>query len=135
MKKENSILAIDWGSKYIWIAYKYDWTDVIMPIWYLMNDWAFFFSFSDILARYNVKKIVVWYPADQEDIQARIDNFIWQVSLFISEDVEILKENEDYSSTQAWEILWTFRKTESSDTIAAMKILENYSKNLKNLDI
>ncbi len=124
-KKIKNILWLDWWSHYIGLAYKNEDSNVIMPIGYLINDGMFFFNFADILTRYQITKIIIWYPNSEEKIQKKIDNFIWQLNMLVW-DVEIVKQNEDYTTTQAGEITWNYRKNESQDTIAAMKILQDY---------
>ncbi len=121
------MIWIDWWSKYVWLAYyKEDWNDIVLPIWYILNDASFFFNFSDLIFRYNISKIVIWYPKNWDEVKEKIDEFIKQLKIILWEDFPIIKQNEDFTTTQAWELIWNYRKNESTDTIAAMKILENY---------
>lgn len=129
MRKEKNILAIDWWTKYLWLAYVKQDTNVVIPIWSLMNDWGLFFSIWDILTRYGIKKIVVWYPDWQENIQKRIDEFVNQLQYIVDEEIEIERVDEHYSSVQAWAVDGHFEKDEKQDTLAAMKILETYINN------
>ncbi|MBS8121933.1 Holliday junction resolvase RuvX [Candidatus Vampirococcus lugosii] len=126
MKKNRSILGIDWGSKYIGISYKLSDNETILPIGYMINDASFLFYFGEVLIKYNVEKIIIGYPNNNEKIQESIDNFIKQLDLIVSEDVEIIKQNEDYSTTKAGEIMGNYRKNETTDTIASMEILKEY---------
>lgn len=93
--REKSILSIDWGSKYIGIAYVKENSKVVMPIWYILNDGSVFFNLWDLLMRYRVKAIVVGYPKKSEIIQELIDGFIKNLSMMISEDIVIDKIDED----------------------------------------
>ena len=97
-----------------------------MPIWFLENGHSMFFALWDLLERYKIKKIVVWYPSRQIDIQKLIDKFVVSIST-ICKDIPIVKVNEDYSSVQAAAIDWSFDKVRwKEDTLAAMQIMENY---------
>lgn len=130
MNKPQNVLGIDWGTKYIGMAYvNKDW-GVIMPIGSLMNDWWLFFNIWDILTRYNITKIVVGYPKKQKDIQQKIDKFIESLSFVVGTDMEIIRQDEDYTSVEAGATTWIHTKDEAQDTVAAMKILERWiSKN------
>ncbi len=128
-QKEKNILGIDRGSKYIGLAYiNKGASDMIMPIGYIANDGSAMFNIGDIIARYNIGKIVIWYPKD-EDIQKKVDDFINQLQFIVWENIDILKANEEYSSVEAGAVTNNFKKNEAEDTLAAMKILENWIKN------
>ena len=127
MKSKKNILWIDWGSNYIGLAYiNTRWENIVMPIWYILNDPSALYNIADIIARYNIWKIVIWYPK-QEEIRKKVDDFINQLNLVI-EGIPIEKVDEEYSSVQASSINWNFKKDEKQDTLAAMVILENYLK-------
>ncbi len=127
MKNKKNILWIDWGSNYIGLAYiNTRWENIVMPIWYILNDPSALYNIADIIARYNIWKIVIWYPK-QEEIRKKVDDFINQLNLVI-EGIPIEKVDEEYSSVQASSINWNFKKDEKQDTLAAMVILENYLK-------
>ena len=129
VKADTNVLSVDWGSKYVGMAYVREWSDIVMPIGYLVNDGSIFFNIGDILTRYQIKKIIVGYPRKQKDIQEKIDDFVKSLEFMLMDEMEVLKVNEDYTSVEAWEIISNFRKKESTDTIAAMVILERYLKN------
>jgi RNase H-fold protein (predicted Holliday junction resolvase) len=127
VKKVENILWIDWGSKKIGFAYINQWANnMIMPIWYIMNDWNFYGNVGEIIIRYNIKNIIIWYPLRQKDVQVKIDDFIKQLAMISWWDVPIAKMDEDYTSVEAWAVTWNFKKDEKTDTIAAMKILERF---------
>ncbi len=129
MATKKNVLGIDWWKKYIWLAYiNRGANDMIMPIGYVINGPSAFFELGDIIARYNIGKIIVWVPND-EDVREHIERFVEQLKMIV-EDIPVDLVSEDYTSVQAQEVQWEFRKTEKEDTIAAMKILENYIKNL-----
>lgn len=130
MNKVNNILWVDWGSKYIWLAYISDGTTVINPIWSLMNDGNLFFSIWDVLTRYKIKKIIIGYPKNEEEIQKKIDNFIEQLKFIVLDEVKIEKIDEDYTSIEAWAVTWDFKKNEAEDTLSAIKILERWRKTI-----
>jgi RNase H-fold protein (predicted Holliday junction resolvase) len=70
----------------------------------------------------------VGVPNDEE-IRKKIEDFVSQIKMIV-EDIPVELISEDYTSVQAQEVQGEFKKTEKEDTIAAMKILENYFKNL-----
>ncbi len=125
-KIEKNILGIDWGSKYIWLAYINKWANnLIMPIWYIPNDWSSMFSLGDIISRYNIGNIVIGYPKE-EKIRKKVDDFIKELKFVLQDDIQIILQDEEYSSVEAGSIIWNFQKNELEDTLAAMKILERY---------
>ncbi len=126
MKQTSNILWIDRWSKYIWLAYVIQWQKFPLPIWYILNDQMLYFSLADLVIKYKIKKIIVWYPQRQKDIQEKINIFIKKLSEVIDENIEFEKVDEDYSSVQAGEIISNFKKNEASDTVSAMLILERY---------
>ena len=128
MKKHNEhIMWIDRGSKYIGIAYVSASWGTILPFGYLQNDGNVYFNIADVIMRYNVTKMVIGYPANQEDIQERINKFIKALLMIIdSEKTEIETMNEDYTSVEAGEIVSNFKKNAAEDTVSAMLILERW---------
>ena len=121
-----NILWIDYGTKYIWLAKKDTKHDVIMPVGYIQNDWWTMFELANIIEQYGIKKIVIWWPTKQKDMQEKIDRFIKELKI-IYPDMEIEKVDEDYTSVEANATTWNFQKKAwEEDTIAAMKILERY---------
>jgi RNase H-fold protein (predicted Holliday junction resolvase) len=127
----KNVLWIDRGSKYIWLAYTQLDSDqtVCFPIWYLMNDQMIYFNISDIIQRHNIKKIILWRPGKQENIQKRIKDFIKNLEYIIdTKKIPIELVNEDYTSVQSWEIVSNFKKNVAEDTVSAMIILERRRK-------
>ena len=125
MTKMN-ILGIDYWTKYIWLAKKDTKHDVIIPVWYIQNDGWTMFELSNIIEQYNIKKLVIWWPTKQKDMQEKIDRFIKELQI-IYPDMDIVKVDEDYTSVEANATTWNFKKKAwEEDTIAAMKILERY---------
>jgi len=123
--QQKSTLAIDRGSKYIWLAYQQHWSTVIFPIGYIFNDKMMYFSLSEIFFKHNISTIVIGMPARQKDIQAKIQAFIKSLETIIDKDkVNIQTVDEDYTSVQAWEIVSNFKKNVAEDTVSAMLILE-----------
>lgn len=133
MKKNASVLWIDRGSKYIWVAYAPLSSSVIFPVGYLMNDQMIFFNLADLLKRYNVRTIVLWWPMKQKDIQEKIAKFINNLNYIIEKDEIIIETiDEDYSSVESGEIMSDFKKNASTDTISAMIILERWQEKKNN---
>ena len=123
--KTQNVLGIDRWSKYIWLAYGIIWQSVFFPIWYLLNDQMIYFNISEIIQRHHIKKIVIWRPSKQKDIQDKIENFIKSLGYIIDKrNITIEKVEEDYTSVQSGEIVSNFKKNVAEDTVSAMLILE-----------
>ena len=127
--KTQNVLGIDRWSKYIWLAYCPINQNISFPIWYLLNDQMIYFNISDIIQRQYIKKIVIWRPSKQKDIQEKIDKFINSLGYIIDKkEITIEKIEEDYTSVQSWEIISNFKKNVAEDTVSAMIILERRQK-------
>lgn len=124
--KQTNALWIDRWSKYIWLAYTpiWDW-DVVFPIGYVMNDSMTYYYIADLIQRYHIRKIILWWPKKQEDIQQKISKFMQSLNYIIeNQRIEIETVEEDFTSVQSWEIVSDFKKNATTDTISAMLILE-----------
>ena len=122
---EPAILWIDRWSKYIWLAYTHESNDIVFPVWYMINDQMIYFHIADLIQRYCVKTIVIWWPSRQKDIQEKITKFMNSLNYIIEKDeITIETIEEDYTSVESWEIVSNFKKNETTDTISAMLILE-----------
>lgn len=124
-QKVPQILWVDRGTKYIGMAYAHPTTNIVFPIGYLMNDPGLFFSIGDVLERYHIGTVVIGYPKQHKEFQTQIDAFLENI-LFINEDINVVKVDEEYSSVQAQAKTDDYKKTSHEDTLAAMVILENY---------
>jgi len=120
-----TIIALDWWRKHIWLAYAKDSQSIVFPIGSLDNTPDVMYSLAHIFAERGVTTLVLGYPSKQQDVQRSIDSFIKQLSLFISPECQIHKVNEDYTSVQAMNHLWTQKKTAAEDSLAAVYIMEN----------
>lgn len=130
--KVQNVLWIDRGSKYIWLAYAPLNQSISFPIWYLLNDQMIYFNIADIIQRQSIKKIVIWRPSRQKDIQEKIEKFIKSLEYIIDKkEISVEKVNEDYTSVQSWEIISNFKKNVAEDTVSAMIILERRQNNQK----
>jgi RNase H-fold protein (predicted Holliday junction resolvase) len=126
-RQQKNILWIDRWSKYIWLAYMQIATEIVFPIWYILNDKMTYFNIADLIARYNIKTIAIWRPRTQKDVQAKIQEFIKSLNYIVEHDeIKIETVNEDYTSVQSWEIMSNFKKNAAEDTISAMLILERW---------
>lgn len=109
---------------YAWINEK-----IVFPIGYLLNDQMIYFNISDIIQRQHIKKIIIWRPWRQKDIQEKIEKFIKSLEYIIDKkEISVEKVNEDYTSVQSWEIISNFKKNVAEDTVSAMIILERRQK-------
>ena len=132
VRKENTILGIDRGSKYIWLAYSPTSSEIIFPVGYLMNDQMIYFHIADLIQRYGVKTIVLGWPSKQKDIQEKITKFMNSLNYIIEKDeITIETMEEDYTSVESWEIISNFKKNEATDTVSAMLILERWKEQKK----
>lgn len=135
MRKTSTILGIDWWSKYIGLAYSPIDSEIIFPVWYLLNDQMVYFHVADIIKRHWVKTIVLGRPKRQKDIQEKIIQFMNALNYIIEKDeIKIETIDEDYTSVQSGEIVSNFKKNETTDTISAMLILERWKKSEKKAD-
>ena len=124
---EPAILWIDRWSKYIWLAYTHSSNDIIFPVGYIINDQMTYFHIADLIQRYHVKNIVLWWPSKQKDIQEKITKFMTSLNYIIEKDeITIETVEEDYTSVESGEIVSNFKKNETTDTISAMLILERW---------
>jgi len=88
-----------------------------------------YFNISEIIQRQHIKKIVIWRPSKQKDIQDKIENFIKSLGYIIDKkNITIEKVEEDYTSVQSGEIVSNFKKNVAEDTVSAMLILERRHK-------
>lgn len=127
VKKTSRIFGIDRGSKYIWLADMEDDNRIPMPVWYLPNDNMFFYTLSDYLVKYNVFKIIVWYPKWNEKLEEKVSKFIQNIEMLVDPaKTTVEKIDENYTSVEAGEIMSDYRKNEKTDTIAAMVILQKW---------
>ncbi len=132
-RKTKSILGIDRWTKYIWLAYALPGSEVIFPIWYILNDKMMYFNIAWIIEKHNIGKIMLGRPAKQKDIQEKITAFMKSLNYIIeNREIEIQLVEEDYTSVQSGEIVSNFKKNAATDTVSAMLILERGLKTLKN---
>ncbi len=123
MKQKSSVLAIDWGKKYIGAAYALQGSTVVFPIGYLTNDKSVFAALGELIVRYRVKTIVVGLPRDSW-ARDQIERFVHSFVGTLSDDIAVELFDEDYTSVQAGEKIGNFQKNIAEDTLAAMLILE-----------
>lgn len=121
----SNILWVDWGTKYIGLSYRNERNNMVTPVGSISNDESLFFNIADILQRYHIKKVVAWYPKQQEELQKKIDDFFEQLQ-FIERDLEMIRRDEEYTSVEAGAVNGDFTKNVEEDTIASMIILERY---------
>ena len=134
-RKQKCILGIDRGTRYIGLAYALQWSSVIFPIGYILNDKMMYFNIAGIIEKHNVGKIMLGRPSKQKDIQDKIQAFMKSLGYIIeNREIEIQLVEEDYTSVQSGDIIsntandmWfkgDFKKNAAEDTISAMVILE-----------
>jgi len=127
-----NILWVDYGTKYIGLAKKDTKHGMIMPVGYVSNDGWTMFELANIIEQYQIKKMVIWWPSKQKNIQEKIDKFIDEIFLIYPQMI-FVKVNEDYTSVEAAAQTWEFKKARwKEDVIAAMKILERYDEIIEN---
>lgn len=125
MKQKGSILALDWGKKYIGCAYALEGSSIVFPIGYILNDKSILGSLGDIVNRYRVKQIIIWVPSN-EWVRWQVEHFAKTIAGISNEHMVIELLDEDYTSVQAGEKVNNFQKNVAEDTLAAMIILERW---------
>ena len=120
-----SIVAIDRGRKTIGLAYQGK-TSIIMPLGTLTNDPDALRSLAGIIAQKAPSVIVIGLPAQERAIKASIKKFGAMLQSIVDPEITLHYINEDYSSVQAGAITGVYTKDHSTDTLAAMTILQNY---------
>ncbi len=131
-RKTKSILGIDRGTKYIWLAYALGDSKVVFPIGYILNDKMMYFNVAGLIEKHNVGKIMLGRPAKQKDIQEKITAFMKSLNYIIeNREIEIQLVEEDYTTVQSGDIISNsakdgagFKKNAATDTVSAMLILE-----------
>lgn len=123
-QKYNNTLGVDWGSKYIGLAYEQGDMHIVFPIGYVMNDKDWIRQFGQFLMQYHVGHIVVGWPK-AESSQAKVKPFVEQIQS-VAGDIPVELADEEYTSVQAGERSGNFTKNVAEDTIAAMIILERW---------
>ena len=103
---------------------------MVTPVGSMSNDESLFFNIADILQRYHITTVVVWYPKQQEILQQKIDEFLEQL-LFIERELVMVRRDEEYTSVEAWARSGDFTKNPTEDTIASSIILERYIESLE----
>lgn len=142
-RKQKCILGIDRGTKYIGLAYALQWSSVIFPVGYILNDKMMYFNIAGVIEKHNVGKIMLGRPSKQKNIQDKIQAFMKSLGYIIeNKEIEIQLVEEDYTSVQSGEIIsntandmwlkWDFKKNAAEDTISAMVILERGLNNPEN---
>ena len=93
--KPAHALWIDRWSKYIGLANTaIEGSDVIFPIWYVMNDSMTYYYIADLIQRYHIRKIVLWWPNRQKDVQEKITKFMESLNYIIeNQRIEIITVN------------------------------------------
>lgn len=127
MRKKNTILGIDWGSKYIGVAYMDVNQSVPQPFGYIENDASALFTIADTIVRYRSSVVAIGYPEKQKDVQQKIQSFVTALGHVIDQEkVDICLIPEDYTTVQAGEIISNYKKNVATDTVSAMIILDRY---------
>lgn len=132
------ILAIDYGEKRIGIAITDPLKMFSIPLTTLNNNSKFWIDLEKIFKQYNIKKIVIGYPLNQDGSKTKltieIDKFC--IRLKSKFEKEIFFVDERYSSSIAWEHIKEGVKSKKKrrnkaliDMNAAAVILEDFLKN------
>lgn len=126
----SNILWVDYGTKYIGLAYWNERNNMVTPVGSMSNDESLFFNIADILQRYHIETIVIGYPKQHKHLQAKIDDFLEQI-LFIEHEMKMIRWDEEYTSVEAWARTGDFTKNTAEDTVASIIILERYIASLE----
>ncbi len=139
--KDNSerILAIDFGEKRIGIAISDPLKMFAIPLTTINNDKNFWYKFTELYDEYNVVKIILGYPLEEDGsksfVTKKVDNFNKELKKKFPVEVELVDER--YSSAIAWEQIVESvpskkkrRDKSLIDRNAAAVILNDYLKNI-----
>lgn len=138
--KDNTerILAIDYGEKRIGIAITDPLKMFSIPLTTLNNNSNFWIELKKILDYYNVKKIVLGYPVNEDGsktkLTEKVEKFSSKLKTNFKKDIFFIDER--YSSSIAWEQIKkgiTSKKKRRNKSLIDMKaasvILEDFIKN------
>ncbi len=132
------ILAIDYGEKRIGIAITDPLKMFSIPLTTLNNNSKLWTEIEKIFNQYNIKKIVLGYPVNEDGSKTRVTEEVEKFSskLKVKFNKEIIFIDERYSSSIAWEHIKegvTSKKKRRNkalvDMNAAAVILEDFLKN------
>jgi putative Holliday junction resolvase len=132
------ILAIDYGEKRIGIAITDPLNMFSIPLTTINNNPNFLIDFEKIFKQYNIQKIVVGYPVNEDGSKTKLTKEIEKFSRRLKSkfNKEIIFIDERYSSSIAWEHIKegvTSKKKRRNkalmDMNAAAVILEDFLKN------
>jgi RNase H-fold protein (predicted Holliday junction resolvase) len=128
----DNILSLDRWSKRIGVAWMDSTNNIPLPLWYILNTGDVYFELSALIMKYNITIVVCGSPSWNKNVVDRINNFIKNLKICVSDTVTFASIDEHYSSTQASNItgdLW--KKHISQDTVSAMVILERWKQQTK----
>jgi putative Holliday junction resolvase len=132
------ILAIDYGEKRIGIAITDPLKMFSIPLTTINNNSYFWLEFEKIFKQYNIQKIVIGYPVNEDGSKTKLTGEIEKFAgrLKSKYKKEIIFIDERYSSSIAWEHIKegvTSKKKRRNkaliDMNAAAVILEDFLKN------
>ena len=132
------ILAIDYGEKRIGIAITDPLKMFSIPLTTLNNNSKLWTEIEKIFNQYNIKKIVLGYPVNEDGSKTRVTEEVEKFSskLKVKFSKEIIFIDERYSSSIAWEHIKegvTSKKKRRNKALVDMKaaavILEDFLKN------
>jgi putative Holliday junction resolvase len=132
------ILAIDYGEKRIGIAITDPLKMFSIPLTTINNNPNILINFEKIFRQYNIQKIVVGYPVNEDGSKTKLTEKIEKFSRKLKSkfNKEIVFIDERYSSSIAWEHIKegvTSKKKRRNkaliDMNAAAVILEDFLKN------
>jgi putative Holliday junction resolvase len=132
------ILAIDYGEKRIGIAITDPLKMFSIPMTTLNNNSNLWIDFEKIFNQYNIQKIVIGYPVNEDGSKTKlteeIEKFSRKLKSMFKKEINFIDER--YSSSIAWEhikegvISKKKRRNKALiDMNAAALILEDYLKN------
>jgi putative Holliday junction resolvase len=132
------ILAIDYGEKRIGIAITDPLKMFSIPLTTLNNNSNLWIDFEKIFNQYNIQKIVIGYPVNEDGSKTKlteeIEKFSRKLKSMFKKEINFIDER--YSSSIAWEHIRegvTSKKKRRNkaliDMNAAAVILEDFLKN------
>ena len=133
MQNRDRILAIDFGTKRIGVAYTDELNISVNKLPYIVNDNSTISKFQRIIEEYRINKLLLGYPYSVIDSDNPIIKEIDRFHDLLKEKtgLEIIKFDESYSTEMAYRVISAVgvkksKKKAAKDSFSAAVILINY---------
>lgn len=125
-----NILALDWGTKRIGVAFLNTDLNVPIPLDFIVNDRNCIKQIGIIISQRMVAKIILGLPKKLDGQESssveKVRKFAKVIEQELKINIEFLDERFTTTVTQK-KLIGSKNKKEAVDSLAALEILENYS--------